>query len=251
MIARRSLLAVPALFATSVAEAKVPTAAQPISRLDLKWWRERHEAKLAELVRVKPELIWLGDSITMNFEHNGTPEWDRFNTVWQRYYSQFRPVNLGFSGDATSHLLWRQMHGELDGISPKAAIILIGANNLGRLHWSAEDSVAGIDAVVAETRLRLPRTRILLLSVLPSARTSWASETTIAINESLRTRYAGGERAVFQDVTQEFMHAQLLDRSLFYDPLLTPPEPPLHPTSEGMRRLSNAIEGNLARLMRT
>lgn len=250
MIARRTLLAVPALLASGAAEAKVAAAAQPISRLDLKWWRERHEAKLVELAHVKPDLIWLGDSITMNFEHDGAQEWDRFNRVWQHYYSQFRPVNLGFSGDATSHLLWRQMHGELDGISPKAAIILIGANNLGRLHWSAEDSVTGIDAVVAETRQRLPRTRILLLSVLPSARTSWASETTIAINESLRTRYAGNEHTVFQDVTRDFMHGQFLDRSLFYDPLLKPPEPPLHPTSEGMRRLSIAIEGNLAKLMR-
>ncbi len=257
MIGRRGLLvvpallaSVPALLASGAALAKVPAAAQPISRLDLKWWRERHEAKLAELARVKPDLIWLGDSITMNFEHDGGAEWDRFNTVWKRYYSRYRPVNLGFSGDATSHLLWRQMHGELDGIAPKAAIILIGANNLGRLHWSVEDSVAGIDAVVAETRRRLPRTRVLLLSVLPSARTSWASEATIAINERLHMRYAGGEHALFQDVTAEFMRGQYLDRGLFYDPLLTPPEPPLHPTSEGMRRLSAAIEVNLAELMK-
>ena len=77
MIARRTLLAVPALLASGAAEAKVAAAAQPISRLDLKWWRERHAAKLVELARVKPDLIWLGDSITMNFEHDGAPEWDR------------------------------------------------------------------------------------------------------------------------------------------------------------------------------
>jgi lysophospholipase L1-like esterase len=250
MIGRRGLLALPAVLAAGSVEAKTPPAAQPISRLDLKWWRLRHEQKLAELARVKPDLIWLGDSITQNFERDGEPAWAKFNTIWQRYYSQFRPVNLGFSGDATCHLLWRQMHGELDGISPKAAIILIGANNLGRLHWSAEDSVTGIQAVVSETQRRLPRTGILLLSVLPSARTSWASETTIAINEKLRQTYAGG-RVAFQDVTQEFMRGQLLDRSLYYDPLLSPPEPPLHPTSEGLRRLSAAIEQNLARMMRT
>ena len=250
MIARRGLLALPALLATGAAQAKTPPAAQPISRLDLKWWRERHEQKLAELARVKPDLIWLGDSITQNFEHDGEQGWAKFNTIWQRYYSQYRPINLGFSGDATCHLLWRQMHGELDGISPKAAIILIGANNLGRLHWSAEDSVMGIQAVVSETQKRLPRTGILLLSVLPSARTPWASETTIVINDRLRQIYAGG-RVVFQDVTQEFTRGQVLDRTLYYDPLLSPPEPPLHPTSEGLRRLSVAIEPALARLMRS
>jgi lysophospholipase L1-like esterase len=250
MIARRTVLALPGVLVAAQAQAKPPLAATPIARLDTRWWRERHEQKLAELARVKPDLIWLGDSITQNFEREGTEPWAKFSTVWQRYYSQFRPVNLGFSGDATSHLLWRQMHGELDGIAPKAAVILIGANNLGRLHWPAEDTVAGIEAVVAETQRRLPRTGILLLSVLPSARTSWASETTIAINEKLRPRFAG-TKVVFQDVTQEFMRGQLLDRSLFYDPLLSPPEPPLHPTSEGLRRLSAAIEQNLARIMRT
>lgn len=251
MISRRGLLAVPAILATSRAEAKVPTAAQPISRLDLKWWRQRHAAKLAELARVKPDLIWLGDSITQNFERDGAPEWAKFTAVWQRYYGAYKPVNLGFSGDATSHLLWRQMHGELDGIAPKAAVVLIGANNLGRLHWSAADTLAGIDAVVSETRRRLPRTNILLLSVLPSARTPWASETTVTINDGLRLRYAKTERVVFQDVTPVFQHGSQLDLALFYDPLLHPPEPPLHPTSEGLRRLSAAIEGNVSKLMRT
>jgi lysophospholipase L1-like esterase len=250
MIARRAILAFPGLLVAAQAQAKSPLAATPIARLDTRWWRERHEQKLAELARVKPDLIWLGDSITQNFEKEGTEPWAKFNTVWQHYYSQFRPVNLGFAGDATSHLLWRQMHGELDGIAPKAAVILIGANNLGRLHWPAEDTVAGIEAVVAETQRHLPRTGILLLSVLPSARTSWASETTIAINEKLRPRFAG-TKVVFQDVTQEFMRGQFLDRGLFYDPLLSPPEPPLHPTSEGLRRLAAAIEQNLARMMRT
>lgn len=248
MIGRRGVLALPAVLAAAPAQAKLPASAQPIARPD-KWWRERHEQKLAELARVKPDLIWLGDSITQNFERDGEPPWAKFNTVWQRHYSQFRPVNLGFSGDATSHLLWRQTHGELDGIAPKAAVILIGANNLGRLHWSAEDSVIGIEMVVAETQRRLPRTNILLLSVLPSARTSWASETTIAINEKLPARFVSS-RVVFQDVTPEFMRGQLLDRNLYYDPLLSPPEPPLHPTSEGLRRLSVAIEPTLARMMR-
>ena len=40
-----------------------------------------------------------------------------------------------------------------------------------------------------------------------------------------------------------------MDRSLYYDPLLTPPEPVLHPSAEGQARMAAAIEPTLARLM--
>ena len=145
-------------------------AATPISRMDLHWWRARHEAKLEELHSRRVDLIFLGDSITQDYEVSGPPEWRDFVPVWQRFYGDRNAVNLGFNGDATSHLLWRIENGEVAGIAPKVAVILIGANNLGRLHWSAEDTVAGIDAIVTQLRHRLPQTKLLLLGVLPSER---------------------------------------------------------------------------------
>lgn len=249
MIGRRTLLAAPLLAIAGTAEAAVP-AAQPIARLETGWWRARHEKKLAEIRSARPELIWLGDSITENFERSEPQPWAKFHAVWERYYAPRRAVNLGFKGDATSHLLWRITHGEIDGIAPKAAVILIGANNLGRLHWSATDTITGIETIVAEMRRRLPSTRILLLSVLPSERTPWASEQTVAINAGLARRFKPASEATFQDVTGLFAHNGALDRGLFYDQLLTPPDPPLHPTSQGMEKLAAAIEPTLAGLMR-
>ena len=58
--------------------------------------------------------------------------------------------NLGFSGDATCHLLWRLMNGEVEGQSPRLAVILIGANNMGRLHWPADEDITGIEAVLQD-----------------------------------------------------------------------------------------------------
>jgi lysophospholipase L1-like esterase len=249
VIARRTLLTAPALLLARQAQAAIP-AATPIARLDTKWWRERHAAKLAEAKRVQPGLVWLGDSITQNFERDGPEPWAHYVPVWQRYYGAYRPLNLGFSGDATCHLLWRIEHGELDGIAPKAAVMLIGANNLGRLHWSAEDSVDGIEAVLAATRKRHPHIRILLLSVLPSDRTAWASQTTIAINAGLARRYGGRTDMAYQDVTSVFMHGGVLDHELYYDPKLTPPEDALHPTADGMARLSAAIAPSVSAMMK-
>jgi len=113
---------------------------------------------------------------------------------------------------------------------------------------AAADDVAGIAAVVDETRRRLPRTRLLLLGVLPSERSAWVSETTLAINAALAARYRGSDVA-FMDLAALFARVGGLDRGLFLDPLLRPPEPPLHPTAPAQARLAAAIEPKLAELL--
>lgn len=224
-------------------------AAEPISRMDLPWWRARHEAKLQELARTHPALIFLGDSITQDWEKSGPPEWQDFAPGWKRFYGDRNAVNLGFVGDTTASLLWRVRNGEVAGIAPKVAVMLIGANNLGRLHWSADDTVAGIDKIVAELRRRLPETRILLLGVLPSERSEWASETTKAINVRLAAQYGAVPSVTYLDLTAIFMRNGTLNRSLFLDPRLTPPDPPLHPSAQGQLLMAQTMEPVLAGLM--
>lgn len=230
---------------------RLPPAAQPISRDSLRWWHDRHEEKLAELRKGPVELLLLGDSITQNYERNGPEPWQDFRPVWQRFYGDRHAVNLGFKGDATSHLLWRMEHGELDGVAPRAAVILIGANNLGHLHWSAADTVQGIEAVVAEARRKLPNTKLLLMGILPSVRSAWVTQTTNEINAALAARYGTGAvpGVTYVDVSPVFQARGVVDQSLYYDPKLTPPEPPLHPTPDGQARMAEAIEPTLSAML--
>ena len=245
---RRLLLVAPFLIA---AAPRTPLAANPISRMDTAWWARRHEAKLKELRAGPPDLLWIGDSITHDWEKTGPPAWQDFRPVWERFYGGRRAVNLGFKGDATSHLLWRLRNGQLDGISPKAAILLIGANNLGRLRWGAEDTLAGIEACAAEIRRRTPRTKVLVLSVLPSDRGDWTAQATLAINRGLAQRFGAGLSfdIIFMDLTHLFARNGAIDRTQFYDPLLSPPEPALHPTAQAHARLAALIEPSLAGLL--
>ncbi|HJS85264.1 MAG TPA: GDSL-type esterase/lipase family protein [Acetobacteraceae bacterium] len=231
--------------------ARAVLAATPIARLDLPWWKQRFEEKARRLREGRVGLVWYGDSITQDWERHGPPAWADFAPAWQRFYGDREAVNLGFTGDTTANLLWRVTHGEADGIAPKAAVILIGANNMGRLHWSAEDTVAGIDAIVAELRRRLPRTKLLLLGVLPSERSAWASRTTEAVNRALFARYSGGRvpGVTFLNEAGVFVRDGGVDRGAFLDPLLTPPQPPLHPTAQAQARLAAAIEPALSALM--
>jgi lysophospholipase L1-like esterase len=240
LLALLCLLSVP-----GASYARTILAAVPISRMDLPWWRDRFEDKEAVLRHGPVDLIFLGDSITEDWEQ---PD---FQPAWQHFYGDRHAVNLGFIGDTTASLLWRIEHGEVSGISPKVAVVLIGANNMGRTHWSAPDTVDGIDTIIAELRHRLPHTKILLLGVLPSQRSAWITQTTAEINRMLDAKY--GEQKVkdvtYLDLTYLFMRNGKLDTSMFQDPKEHPPRPPLHPDAAAQARMAAAMEPTLTRLM--
>ena len=217
--------------------------------MDTPWWKDRHQAVLRRLKQGSADLLLVGDSITMDLERRGPiPEMD-FGPVWQRFYAPRNAVNLGFKGDSTAHLQWRLQNGELDGIAPRAAQVLIGANNFGRAHWGAADSFAGIEAVLAEMHKRLPRTRVLLLGVLPSVRSAWVDENTAALNRMLADRFKQGGDVTYVDVSSFFRRNGAVDTEAFYDGKLTPPEPALHPTAQAHARAAEYLAPILSRLM--
>jgi lysophospholipase L1-like esterase len=218
--------------------------------MDLPWWRARFAEKQTVLRSGPVDLLWLGDSITQDFENGGPEPWRDFRPVWAHFYGGRHAVNLGFKGDATCHLLWRIEHGELDGVHPRAAIILIGANNFGKLRWAAGPTLAGIEAIVAELHARLPATKILLLGVLPSIRNAWVDDNTAALNRALAMRFgAPGSGVIFRDLSPLFLRNGRVDPGAFLDPLLTPPDPPLHPTAQTQARMASAIEPVVSQML--
>jgi lysophospholipase L1-like esterase len=232
------------------AEAAPPTAG-PVGRLDDRNWKAWHEAKLIEASSRPVQLVLLGDSITANYELKGRGRLRDYSRVWQRYYADRDALNLGFSGDGTRHLLWRIMHGEIDGIAPKVAVILIGTNDIGWLHRTAADAMAGIDAVVAELHLRLPTTKILLVGLLPTDRGVEVGQATAEVNSDLAAHYGNGQApyVTYRDVSPAFLKNGVLDSSLFSDPQQVPPEPALHPSPEGQERMAAALEPTLSELL--
>jgi lysophospholipase L1-like esterase len=220
----------------------LPMAAVPIARLSDAGWRARHEAKLAEARRGPVDLVLLGDSITQDYEHGPATAHD-FSPVWARFYADRHALNLGFGGDTTSQVLWRVMNGEIDGIAPKAAIILIGTNNLGQPKWPASDTVLGIETLVDEVHRRQPQMKILLLSVPPSWRGPATAQAEATINAALAARYGGGAVPYvrFHDLTPLFTRDGKFDHTWFIDAL--------HPTPEGQARMAAAIEPDVSAML--
>ncbi len=247
----RLLLLLVLLASPIVAAAHVVLAAVPIGRMDLPWWRHRFEAKQAALRRAPPALVFYGDSITQDWERDGTQPWARFRPVWRHYYAGRHAIDLGFVGDTTASLIWRLDHGEASGISPRVAVVLIGANDMGAPHWDAAETVDGIRTVIGILRRRLPRTQILLLAVLPSHRSAWITRTTATINQRLAGIYGQSrvEHVTYLDLNRLFYRQGKLDLARFLDPHLHPPAPPLHPTAQTQAAMAAAMEPVLARLL--
>lgn len=222
----------------------------PVDRLKEDWWAKRHQAILAALPQGRDaDVVMIGDSITQNYEKARRPDED-FQPTWQTFYAPRRTINLGFSGDTTANVLWRLQHGEVEGLAPKVAIVLIGTNNTGWKKQSAKDTQRGIDAVVADLERRLPSTRILLLGILPSDMTAGKSATDAAINRYLAGAYGENPRVTYLDIGSIFRTSTgALDTGIFYDPRRSRPGGALHPDTIGQRRMAEAIEPTLARLL--
>lgn len=139
-------------------------ALTPADKLGQSWWKERHEKVLAELKR-DPQLILIGNSILHTLD-----EADR-EKVWSEYLDKYRAVNMGFSGDRTENVIWRLQNGELEGIQPRVALLLIGTNNTDGNHYlhitPPEELSAAIWKICRIIREKLPHTEILLMGILP------------------------------------------------------------------------------------
>ena len=108
---------------------------------------KRHEGFVAIAKKGDVDVLFLGDSITEGWEGGG-------KEVWKKDFRPLKAANFGIGGDRTQHVLWRMQNGELEGIKPKAAVLMIGTNNPGSN--TAEEIADGIEAIVAELRKKRP-----------------------------------------------------------------------------------------------
>jgi alpha-L-fucosidase len=104
-------------------------------------------------------VLFIGDSITAAWRAT----WAQ--GTWTNYFGKYDPANFGIGSDATQHVLWRITHGELDGISPKVIVLLLGTNNIKK---NSPADIAEADAkIVKLIREKLPHTKVLLLGIFP------------------------------------------------------------------------------------
>jgi lysophospholipase L1-like esterase len=205
------------------------SATEPAPRPD-KFWQDRHARFLERIQKGDVDLLFIGDSITQGWEGAG-------KAVWAEQFESQKAVNLGIGGDRTQHVLWRLDNGEIEGISPKVAVVMIGTNNLGAN--TNEEIVAGITAIVEKLNKKLPKTKVLLLGIFPrSERAEHPLRARIkAINEEI-AKLENGKSVFYKNFGNRFLAE---DGTL---PKATMPDF-LHLSSDAYRTWADAIEGDL------
>jgi lysophospholipase L1-like esterase len=157
----------------------------------------RHKQFLEIAKKGGVEVLFLGDSITHGWEGQ---------KAWKKYFEPLKAANFGIGGDQTGHVLWRLTEGkELEGITPKVAVLMIGTNNSGR--DNAKQIAEGITLIVKTIQKKSPTTKVLLLGIFPRGKeANTAIRKKLAdVNKIVAKLDDGGKTVKYLDIGSKFL----------------------------------------------
>lgn len=240
MTKRKKYLLISALCATlaitvaAVATWMFPAESATVPRpRDRPAWLQRHQAMNDRIKAGHVNVLWIGDSIVERWENKG-------KAIWDKYYAGRDAVNLGIGGDKTQHVLWRLEHGNIEGISPKLAIVMIGQNN-GPFN-TAEEIAEGVTAITMKLRQQLPETKILLLAIFFRGEKPNKERIKLAKTNDIVSKLADGQHIFYMDIDNIFLQPDgTIPSSLMPDFE--------HPNEQGCKVWAEAIEPKVAELL--
>jgi len=123
-------------------------------------WLDMHAGlvKTVEAAKGPIDVLLVGDSITM-----------QWGAAWPKHFGTLKTVNIGIGGDKTQNVLWRLDHGGVEGLEPRAVVLLVGNNNMFFTPETGIEPVArGIEACAKHLREKFPRTPLVVVKVFPA-----------------------------------------------------------------------------------
>lgn len=173
----------------------------PSSRMSEKWWSSRFEANKERAQKGGVDVVFLGDSITDFWRNRG---WAQYN----KYFGEFKTINMGYSADRTEHVLWRLDNGEMNGANPKVIVLMIGTNNTGHRFnkEKRQDTVDGIRAILDRLAKITPQSKVLLLPIFPRGekKDNPMRARNDAVNAEIK-KFADNKRVFWLDFNQKFL----------------------------------------------
>ena len=123
-------------------------------------WLKLHEAhvKTVQANQGPIDVLLVGDSLTIQWGES-----------WKKHFPDLKAVNIGIGGDKTQNVLWRLDHGGVEGLQPKAIVLMIGNNNMFFTPETGIEAAAlGIQMCVKNLREKFPAAAITVLKILPA-----------------------------------------------------------------------------------
>ncbi len=210
----------------------------------------RHEEKVAAVKKEKFDLLLIGDSIIHTLQGYGG-KYAPLEEVWAKHFAPRNALNLGFSGYRVENVLWNLQNGELEGQTPKVAVLLIGTNNTAS---TPEQISGGTQAIVETIQQKSPATKILILRIFPKGGKDETGASEPVFHASpreietarrageLTAKLADNKRVFWLDVGDTFLLPNGKINTQLMPDLL-------HPNATGAEAWAKAIEPTLSRLM--
>jgi lysophospholipase L1-like esterase len=218
----------------SAVAADTNTALVPVPRDFPTNWMARHEENVATAKRGGVDILFLGDSITDGWH------WDTGGRrIWEKTFAPRHAANFGIGYDRIQNVLWRVENGELEGISPKVVVLMIGTNNTGnedagKPRNTTPEIIAGISNLVHRIEARLPQAKIILFGIFPRGPNKADPIRTQVQAVNVGISKLANEKIKFIDIGDKFLEADgTLPRGMFPDLL--------HPNEKGYQIWADVI----------
>lgn len=152
-------------------------------------WMSLHERFVSEAKEREADVIFIGDSLIQQMKNY---------EVWKKLFEPLHSLNFGIGGDQTQHVLWRVQNGELDGFSPRIAVLLVGTNNHDH---SAPEVASGILAVVEAIQQRQEKCHVIVVELPPRGKLpNKLRDKLQVVNRTVSDKLDGMDRATFLSV---------------------------------------------------
>ncbi|XDV40075.1 hypothetical protein PO909_009228 [Leuciscus waleckii] len=146
-------------------------------------WMSLHNRFVSDSKGKEPDVLFIGDSLIQ----------------------LLHALNFGIGGDATQHVLWRLINGELDHISPKVVVLWVGTNNHGH---TPEQILGGIMAIVNVIHQKLPNAHTLVLGLLPRGKSpNPLRERNASVNAQVQAEVVSLSHVSFLDMDPGFIQS--------------------------------------------
>ncbi len=204
-----------------------------------------HAKLLAKTHQGKIDLYMLGDSIMRRWGC-ADPVWAPLLANWNENFHGWNAADFGWGADSTLNILWRIENGELDGVHPKAIVLLAGTNDLSAGAKPLEIA-RRIGRILDVCQTKVPRVAIVLTAIFPRNDRPDLWPTIVETNRRL-ARLADGKRVRFLSVNDRLADANgVLREGMMQPDHLHPAVGGYQVWADGLRPILTALLGPRAK----
>jgi lysophospholipase L1-like esterase len=201
-----------------------------------------HQQMLEKAKKGRIDVYFVGDSITRRWGASDS-QYKAMLANWNENFFGWNAADFGWGADSIQHILWRLENGELDGVNPKAIVILAGTNNVSGARPGDDarvaDISAGIKAILSVCQEKAPQATIILTAIFPRSGNNMA--TIDKVNENI-AKFTDGKKIRFLNV-----NGKLADENgKLFDGMMVDG---LHPTVKGYQVWADGLKPILTELL--